>query len=73
MLKEAIQPIVDWCDQERGRKTAFITAVQEAAAPEALSFNVIASWLAPDPATRTQPLLGNGLLLLDTFKRQKRK
>jgi hypothetical protein len=68
LWQEAIQPIVDWCESERGRKSTLIQAVQVAAQPEKLSFNVISNWLNPEAEKRVQPMLGNGLLLLEVFR-----
>lgn len=64
LADEALQPIIEWVHAERGRKTEFVKAVQDAAAPATLSRNVIESWISQDPSKRASPLFPNGLLLL---------
>lgn len=61
----ALAPIINWIEEERGRKTEFVRAVQEAARPASLSRNVIESWITADAEKRVQPLLPNGLLLIE--------
>lgn len=76
LAEEALAPIIEWVHAERGRKTEFVRAVQDAAAPATLSRNVIESWIAPDPSKRAAPLFPNGLLLLqvaDAILHPKRK
>ena len=64
----ALAPILEWADAERGRKAEFVRRVQEAASPANLTRNLVESWLHPDPTRRTQPLLPNGLLLLEVAR-----
>lgn len=68
LWNDAVQPIIAWCKEERGRKSNFIQAVQASALPEKLTFNMIAGWLNEDQTKRVQPVLGNGLLLVEVFK-----
>lgn len=68
LWNDAVSPIIDWCKSERGRKSNFIQAVQASALPEKLTFNMIAGWLNEDQTKRVQPLLGNGLLVVEVFK-----
>lgn len=68
LAKEALSPIIEWVEAERGRKTEFVKAVQAAALPARLSRNVIESWINADIEKRAQPLLPNGLLLLEVGK-----
>ena len=68
LWNDQVDPIVQWCKEERGRKSALIQAVQASALPESLTFNMVAGWLNEDVAKRVQPQFGNGLLLVQVFK-----
>lgn len=68
LASAALAPILLWIEGERGRKSEFVRRVQEHASPATLSRNLIESWLHPDPARRTQPLLPNGLLMLEVAR-----
>lgn len=68
LASAALAPILAWIEVERGRKSTFVRHVQEAASPANLSRNLIESWIHPDPERRTQPLLPNGLLMLEVAR-----
>lgn len=59
-----IEPIIAWTEAERGRKSALVRAVQEAAEPAPPTRNLVEAWIHPDPEQRKNPTLPNGLLLL---------
>lgn len=68
LANAALAPIIEWVNAERGRKSEFVRAVQTAAFPATLSRNVIESWIVADEEKRVQPLLPNGLLLIEVAK-----
>jgi hypothetical protein len=71
LAAKALAPILIWVEGERGRKAEFVRRVQEAASPANLTRNLVESWIHPDPTRRTQPLLPNGLLLLEVARQMK--
>jgi hypothetical protein len=66
LLVSAIDPIVKWCSEGRGRKSDLLRAMQAAAAPEIIHRSILESWIRDDPSQRNQPSLAAGLLLIQT-------
>jgi len=64
LAESIIAPIVRWVEAERGRKSALVRTIQEAAGDSAPTRNVIEAWIHPDKSQRKNPTLPNGLLLI---------
>jgi hypothetical protein len=64
LLSRALDPIVAWCQEERGRKSQLLLAMQAAAEPETIHRSILESWLKEKPEDRNQPSLAAGMLLL---------
>lgn len=63
-----IGPIVEWCEEEHGRRAQLLQAYRETIAPETVSRQIFDAWIAK-PENRTEPSLSNGMALMATAGR----
>lgn len=68
LWQKVIAPIIGWCDAEYGRRAKLLEAFTAFIAPETVTRQVMESWISTNPETRTEPMLGNGLALLEVAR-----
>ena len=59
-----IEPIVEWCNEERGRRRKFVQAVKCELIPFAPTRQAVEYWIHPEEIKRKQPPLAHALTLL---------
>ena len=69
LWQKTVAPIIAWCDAEYGRRAKFLDEFLATIAPETVTRQVMESWISTNPDNRTEPMLGNGLALIETARR----